>query len=551
MAEPIRVAIIGGGCAALTCAFELTRPERRGRYQVTVYQQGWRLGGKGASGRGPAGRIEEHGLHVWMGWYENAFAILREAYDALEADPQGWPARHWRDAFVPDPYVGVADRDRRGGWSSLLADMPERPGLPGDPIDRGPFTIASYLRCAVDLLIAGMRDLHVYALTGGRGPGPGDAPSRTLGQQVDALISYGRLATLAGLAEAGDILRRFFTRPSEPPGPLLALLERLNMPEFPDVAAGRAVSGALKTGGTPVLPAGTGYVALWAWSPSDLVFKVAAAGGLCLILLSAVQFMYSVSTEATAERRYLQLVRGIEHEADPELLSRSAAFLRAGGDPDAPRSRQARLILQTVLAREDQRLREQGVQDERVLAAMMAVPRHLFVEEALASRAYEDTALPLGLQQTISQPFVVARMIEILRAGRELGKTLEVGTGCGYQAAVLSHVATEVYSVERLRPLLDRARNNLRHLRLPNVRLKHADGSLGLREAAPYDTIIVAAAAPKVPQALVDQLSEGGRLILPVGAAEQSLVLIERTVRGIRETRLSAVRFVPLLPGIE
>jgi hypothetical protein len=134
---------------------------------------------------------------------------------------------------------------------------------------------------------------------------------------------------------------------------------------------------------------------------------------------------------------------------------------------------------------------------------------------------------------------------------RELGKTLEVGTGCGYQAAVLSHVATEVYSVERLRPLLDRARNNLRHLRLPNVRLKHADGSLGLREAAPYDTIIVAAAAPKVPQALVDQLSEGGRLILPVGAAEQSLVLIERTVRGIRETRLSAVRFVPLLPGIE
>jgi protein-L-isoaspartate(D-aspartate) O-methyltransferase len=205
---------------------------------------------------------------------------------------------------------------------------------------------------------------------------------------------------------------------------------------------------------------------------------------------------------------------------------------------------------QRARARMIERLREQGA-DERVLAAMMAVPRHLFVEEALASRAYEDTALPLGLQQTISQPFVVARMIEILRAGRELGKTLEVGTGCGYQAAVLSHVATEVYSVERLRPLLDRARNNLRHLRLPNVRLKHADGSLGLREAAPYDTIIVAAAAPKVPQALVDQLSEGGRLILPVGAAEQSLVLIERTVRGIRETRLSAVRFVPLLPGIE
>lgn len=198
-----------------------------------------------------------------------------------------------------------------------------------------------------------------------------------------------------------------------------------------------------------------------------------------------------------------------------------------------------------------ERLREQGVRDEKVLAAMMAVPRHLFVEEALATHAYEDTALPLGLQQTISQPFVVARMIEILRAGRELGKTLEVGTGCGYQAAVLSQVATEVYSVERLRPLLDRARDNLRHLRLPNVRLKHADGSVGLKEAAPFDTIIVAAAAPRVPPALTEQLAEGGRLILPVGAAEQQLVLVERSARGLRETRLSAVRFVPLLPGTE
>ncbi|WP_374244740.1 protein-L-isoaspartate(D-aspartate) O-methyltransferase [Zoogloea sp.] len=206
---------------------------------------------------------------------------------------------------------------------------------------------------------------------------------------------------------------------------------------------------------------------------------------------------------------------------------------------------------QRARARMVERLREQGVRDEKVLAAMMAVPRHLFVEEALATRAYEDTALPLGLQQTISQPFVVARMIELLRAGRELGKTLEVGTGCGYQAAVLSQVATEVYSVERLRLLLDRARNNLRHLRLPNVRLKHADGSVGLKEAAPFDTIIVAAAAPKVPPALTEQLAEGGRLILPVGAADQTLVLIERTSRGLRETRLSAVRFVPLLPGTE
>ncbi|MDD3354358.1 protein-L-isoaspartate(D-aspartate) O-methyltransferase [Zoogloea sp.] len=198
-----------------------------------------------------------------------------------------------------------------------------------------------------------------------------------------------------------------------------------------------------------------------------------------------------------------------------------------------------------------ERLREQGVRDEKVLAAMMAVPRQLFVEEALASRAYEDTALPLGLQQTISQPYVVARMIEVLHAGRELGKTLEVGTGCGYQAAVLSHVASEVYSVERLRPLLDRARSNLRHLRLANLRLKHADGSVGLPEAAPFDTIIVAAAAPRVPVALVEQLADGGRMVLPVGSNEQVLVLIEKNGRTVRETRLSPVRFVPLLPGTE
>src|SRR5215470_16647083 len=125
MADPIRVAVIGGGCAALTAAFELSRPEHRGRYRITVYQQGWRLGGKGASGRGPAGRVEEHGLHVWMGWYENAFRILRECYGELAADPGAWPARHWRDAFTPDAYVGVADRDRRGSWSSLLAALPQ------------------------------------------------------------------------------------------------------------------------------------------------------------------------------------------------------------------------------------------------------------------------------------------------------------------------------------------------------------------------------------------------------------------------------------------
>lgn len=212
--------------------------------------------------------------------------------------------------------------------------------------------------------------------------------------------------------------------------------------------------------------------------------------------------------------------------------------------PDAGAATRAR-------ARMVERLRAQGIRDEKVLAAMMHVPRHAFVEEGLAYSAYDDTALPIGYQQTISQPFVVAKMIETLRVGRELGRTLEVGAGCGYQAAVLSFVATEVYAVERIRPLLDVARENLRPLRLPNVRLKCADGTMGLPEAAPYDTIIVAAAAASVPVSLKEQLAPGGRLMLPVGGADQRLVMIERQGNVFRESRLDAVRFVPLLTGTE
>ncbi len=206
---------------------------------------------------------------------------------------------------------------------------------------------------------------------------------------------------------------------------------------------------------------------------------------------------------------------------------------------------------QRTRARMVDRLRADGIRDERVLAAMAAVPRHLFVDEALASRAYEDTALPIGLKQTISQPFVVARMIELLAAGRELGKTLEIGAGCGYQAAVLARLAKDVYAVERIEQMLDRARANLRHLRLPNVRLKHADGSQGLAEAAPFDTIILAAAALHLPQALLGQLAVGGRMILPLGGARQSLCLIERSRSGYTETHLDAVYFVPLVAGVE
>jgi len=195
------------------------------------------------------------------------------------------------------------------------------------------------------------------------------------------------------------------------------------------------------------------------------------------------------------------------------------------------------------------RLREKGIRDETVLAAMAYVPRHIFVDEGLASRAYEDTALPIGFEQTISQPLVVARMIEAVRAQRPLGRVLEIGTGCGYQAALLAQLSKEVYSVERIAELLERARGNLRPMRLSNLRLVHGDGSLGLREAAPFDGIIVAAAAPGIPDALVQQLAAGGRMIVPVGSGDQALVLIERTATGMTEKRLDAVRFVPLRGG--
>jgi protein-L-isoaspartate(D-aspartate) O-methyltransferase len=195
------------------------------------------------------------------------------------------------------------------------------------------------------------------------------------------------------------------------------------------------------------------------------------------------------------------------------------------------------------------RLRSQGITDEAVLAAMAEVPRHAFVEEALASRAYEDSALPIGFEQTISRPFAVARMLQAARTGRDLGRALEIGTGCGYQAAVLARLAREVYSVERIGSLGEKARANLRPLRLPNLRLVHGDGFRGLPEAAPFDAIVVAAAAPEVPRALREQLARGGRLVIPVGTDDQELRVVERTAAGYRESRLDAVRFVPLRAG--
>lgn len=197
------------------------------------------------------------------------------------------------------------------------------------------------------------------------------------------------------------------------------------------------------------------------------------------------------------------------------------------------------------------RLRDQGIVDEAVLAAMYEVPRHLFVDEALASRAYDDVSLPINYEQTISQPYIVARMIEVLRAStmRPIKKVLEIGTGCGYQAAVLAHVFPEVYSMERIEPLYQRAKNKLHDLALDNVKVKYADGSAGLPDAAPFDGIIMAAAAPVMLAALREQLAVGGRMVLPVGRQEQWLYLVEREAQGFRESRLEPVKFVPLLMG--
>ncbi|ORC49333.1 protein-L-isoaspartate O-methyltransferase [Burkholderia sp. A27] len=212
------------------------------------------------------------------------------------------------------------------------------------------------------------------------------------------------------------------------------------------------------------------------------------------------------------------------------------------------------LTSERVRERMVERLRANGVTHPRVLNAMSVVPRHMFVDPGLAAQAYEDAALPIGHHQTISKPSVVARMIELAAAGRALNNVLEIGTGCGYQAAVLSQVAREVYSIERIKPLSERAKINLRPLRIPNIRLHYGDGRLGLPSAAPFDAIVIAAAGLDVPQALLEQLAIGGRLVAPVGSQEghsQVLTLVERLGPAQwRESRLDRVFFVPLKSGV-
>jgi protein-L-isoaspartate(D-aspartate) O-methyltransferase len=204
-----------------------------------------------------------------------------------------------------------------------------------------------------------------------------------------------------------------------------------------------------------------------------------------------------------------------------------------------------------------EKLAQQGVRDPMVLTAMGAVERHRFVDTALVNQAYEDTSLPIGLGQTISKPGVVSRMLELLRNGANgrLGRVLEIGTGCGYQAAVLSHLASEVYSIERLRGLHDKARENLRLLRLPNLHLLFGDGMEGFAKGAPYAGIIAAAGGEAIPDAWIDQLAVGGRLVAPVvntqgGTATQALLVLDKTAQGVRQTLLEAVHFVPLKSGV-
>lgn len=196
-------------------------------------------------------------------------------------------------------------------------------------------------------------------------------------------------------------------------------------------------------------------------------------------------------------------------------------------------------------------LRDMGITSEEVLEVMRETPRHIFVDEALASRAYDNTALPIGYNQTISQPYIVARMTEALTENRQLGNVLEIGTGCGYQTVVLSRFARRVYTVERIEGLLYRARERFYELKCRNINARHADGNIGWEEHAPYDGILVAAAPVGVPELLLQQLAPDGRLIIPVGkSGEQSLLQITRTRDGLEEIHLDRVSFVPMLGGV-
>jgi protein-L-isoaspartate(D-aspartate) O-methyltransferase len=197
------------------------------------------------------------------------------------------------------------------------------------------------------------------------------------------------------------------------------------------------------------------------------------------------------------------------------------------------------------------RLRQQGIVNSRVLAVMAEIPRHVFVDEALESRAYEDTALPIGHNQTISQPYIVAKMTELLLERGAPGKVLEIGTGCGYQTAILAKLVDQVYSVERIAPLMKKARDLLWELNIKTVGFKHSDGGWGWPEHAPYDGILAAAAPAEIPEALLQQMAVGGVMVIPVGReSSQELHRIIRTEDGFLDEIIERVTFVPFLSGV-
>lgn len=255
-----------------------------------------------------------------------------------------------------------------------------------------------------------------------------------------------------------------------------------------------------------------------------------------------------VATPQTATRNAAQNLTRIS-AAESKTTTAARATVPTPASP-----RPSSLVSHAVRAAMVARVAKQGVKDAKVLAAMEAVPRHMFVEPGLSSQAYIDASLPIGHHQTISQPYIVARMIEVMRdnaSGGALNRVLEIGTGCGYQAAVLSLVAKEVYSIERIKPLHELAKSNLRPLRIANIRLHYGDGMLGLPQAAPFDGIILAAAGLEVPQALLEQMSIGGRLVAPVGERHQVLQLIERVSKfEWNNVTLEACHFVPLRSGV-
>ena len=200
-------------------------------------------------------------------------------------------------------------------------------------------------------------------------------------------------------------------------------------------------------------------------------------------------------------------------------------------------------------ARLTEQLKQLGITSKMVLDIVRFIPRHVFVDEALAHRAYDNVPLPIGQGQTISSPYIVARMTELITQANKLDKVLEIGTGCGYQTAILAQCFKAVYTVERISALLTQTRSRLSHLNIRNVRMRHADGMIGWPEMGPFDAIIVTAAASQLPEALATQLAVGGRMIFPFGKNTQELKMIGRTETGFVETRLEKVKFVPLLPG--